>query len=133
MPRRAQTRKRRMSLTSLIDVIFLLLLFFMLTSTFSKFAEVELTSASGSASAVSSALPPLFLQLGPKSVTLNGANLTLEALNTALNANAQGTADAPQTLLVSLTPQVTAQRLTDLLVALRSRKDLSVAVLGADA
>ena len=29
-------------MTSLIDVIFLLLLFFMLSSTFSRFAEVEL-------------------------------------------------------------------------------------------
>jgi biopolymer transport protein ExbD len=34
-------------MTSLIDVIFLLLLFFMLSSTFSRFGEVELTAAAG--------------------------------------------------------------------------------------
>ena len=35
--------RRQISVTSLIDVIFLLLLFFMLSSTFSKFADVELS------------------------------------------------------------------------------------------
>ena len=39
----AAVRKRKpLSLTSLIDVIFLLLLFFMLTSTFTRFARVEI-------------------------------------------------------------------------------------------
>ncbi len=42
-------------MTSLIDVIFLLRLFFMLSSTFSRFAEVELTAAGASASAPSCA------------------------------------------------------------------------------
>ncbi|GGA57502.1 ExbD/TolR family protein [Pelagibacterium lentulum] len=40
----AAPRKRRpLSLTSLIDVIFLLLLFFMLTSTFSRYAEIPVS------------------------------------------------------------------------------------------
>ena len=42
---RKARRRRRLSMTSLIDVIFLLLLFFMLTSTFTRFSEVELTAA----------------------------------------------------------------------------------------
>ena len=37
-------RRRRLSMTSLIDVIFLLLLFFMLSSTFTRFAELELAA-----------------------------------------------------------------------------------------
>lgn len=44
-------RRRRISLTSLIDVIFLLLLFFMLSSTFTRFAEIEVTGGAASASA----------------------------------------------------------------------------------
>ena len=70
-------------MTSLIDVIFLLLLFFMLSSTFSKFAEVELT-AGGAGAATSSTARPLFLQLGPETARLNSAELALEALPEAL-------------------------------------------------
>ena len=52
--RRARQR-RRASITSLIDVIFLLLLFFMLASTFSKYSEIELASLPGGAPAEDSA------------------------------------------------------------------------------
>ena len=45
-------------MTSLIDVIFLLLLFFMLSSTFSKFSEIELT-AGGSGPGRAAETPPL--------------------------------------------------------------------------
>lgn len=49
--KRAYVRKRT-SITSLIDVIFLLLLFFMLASTFTKFSEIEISSGSQSTSSV---------------------------------------------------------------------------------
>lgn len=118
---RATRRKRAIAMTPLVDVIFLLLLFFMLTSTFSKFAEVELSAAaSGSPS---SGLPPIFLQLSPDRLTVNGQTQTLEAL--MLDA------EEGQTLLVALQSGVSAQRLTDLLVALRAFPELSVSVLGS--
>ena len=59
-------------MTSLIDVIFLLLLFFMLTSTFSKFSEVPLAAAGSGAVAQASDAKPVFLQLGPDTLRLNG-------------------------------------------------------------
>lgn len=43
--------RRRLSMTSLIDVIFLLLLFFMLSSTFARFAEIEVSGGVASAAA----------------------------------------------------------------------------------
>lgn len=52
----ALRRRRPLSLTSLIDVIFLLLLFFMLSSTFTRFARVEISG--GPAAASSSAETP---------------------------------------------------------------------------
>ena len=52
----ALPRRRPLSLTSLIDVIFLLLLFFMLSSTFTRFASVEITG--GPASPTASSTPP---------------------------------------------------------------------------
>lgn len=113
-------------MTSLIDVIFLLLLFFMLTSTFSKFAEVEL-SAGGSGATAPSDAPPLFLQLGATDIRLNGDTLELETLA----ASPLSEAEDGTTLLISLGAEVDAQRLTDLLVALRGLPALRVTVLGA--
>lgn len=119
-------KRRRLSMTSLIDVIFLLLLFFMLTSTFSKFSEVEL-SAAGSGASVFSDSPPLFIKLGHDQISLNGNDVALAAIQTSmLNEVAEGT-----TLLISLELGVHAQRLTDLLVALRTMPNLRVTVLGS--
>ena len=113
-------------MTSLIDVIFLLLLFFMLTSTFSKFSEVEL-SAAGSGRVAASDAPPLFLQLGASELRLNGDPVDLGALGlSALSEAEDGT-----TVLISIGAEVDAQRLTDLLVALRRLPALRVTVLGA--
>ena len=112
-------------MTSLIDVIFLLLLFFMLTSTFSKFAEIELAAATSGAGAETGA-KPFFLQLTTEGLRLNGDALALDALTASPLAEAEkGTV-----LLVSLGADVDAQRLTDVLVKLREMPALQVSVLG---
>lgn len=122
---RARTRRRKLSMTSLIDVIFLLLLFFMLTSTFSKFSEVEL-SAGGSGTVAPSETPPLFLQLKENTIGLNGQDVSLDALVESSLSEAEDGA----VVLVSLGAQVDSQRLTDLLVVLRRLPKLRVTVLG---
>lgn len=112
-------------MTSLIDVIFLLLLFFMLSSTFTRFAEVELAAAgAGGGEAPES---PIFLTLGPDSLRVNGTERTTDNLKGAFTALGQDATSIP--VLVSLQGEVTAQRLTDLLVALRKLPNLSVTVL----
>lgn len=112
-------------MTSLIDVIFLLLLFFMLSSTFSKFAEVEI-SGGGAVAAAATGVAPLFLLLEPEALSLNGVPLEIGALSPEIGALV-GEATTP--LLVSLRGDVTAQRLTDLLVALRAVEGIAVSVL----
>lgn len=114
-------------MTSLIDVIFLLLLFFMLSSTFTRFAEVEFASA-GTGNGVPSERP-VFLTLGSAALRLNGSDTALDDLSDALEAQRRG--DKPLGILVSASSDVTAQRLTDLLVALRRVPGLSVTVLEA--
>ena len=121
MLRRAR-KKRSLSLTSLIDVIFLLLLFFMLTSTFSKFAEIPL-SAALAGNTDQRTTPPIFLQLFPDRVTVNGEAAALNSLSLSTEPG--------QTLLIALQDGVSAQRLTDALVALRGFPDLTISVLGA--
>lgn len=113
-------------MTSLIDVIFLLLLFFMLSATFSKFAEVEI-SAAGRAGPATSSMPPLFLQLAPDLVTVNGRAQSL----TGLADSPLATAPPGSVALLSLRGAVDAQRLTDALVALRRFPDVTLIVLGS--
>ena len=107
-------------MTPLIDVIFLLLLFFMLSSTFSNFGEIELSDAASGSSRASEPSERQFLQLGAERLVLNGTPVTLGELTTQIETGQ---------VLVSLDSDVTAQRLTDLLVRLRGRDDLSVLVL----
>lgn len=116
----APFRKRKTSLTALIDVVFLLLLFFMLTSTFSTFGELELNRASSGNSAQQEQVERVFLQLGADRLTLNGATTTLETLANEIDGGL---------VLVSLDASVTAQRLVDLLATLRVRNDLNILVL----
>lgn len=125
---RRHFRRRRLSMTSLIDVIFLLLLFFMLSSTFSRFAEVELSAASAGA-ASGQDVTRSFLQLGEDTLRLNGQDVVLAAL-----ADRFAQLDPKvETLsvIVSLRDDVTAQRLTDVLVVLREVDRLSINVLGS--
>lgn len=109
-----------MSLTPLVDVIFLLLLFFMLSSTFAKFGEIELSAAgAGSASSVAQT-ERVFIQLGAERLVLNGAATELDELADALQ---------PGQALVSVDGDTSAQRIVDLLVRLRGIDGLNVVVL----
>jgi biopolymer transport protein ExbD len=115
-------------MTSLIDVIFLLLLFFMLSSTFSRFSEVELSTAS--ASGVSSSEVKLnFLQLGEETLSVNGQEVVVTALPDTFSEMSPEAETLP--VIVSLRNDVTAQRLTDVLVILRGIDRLSISVLGS--
>ena len=124
MVRNRPFQRRKLSLTSLIDVIFLLLLFFMLSSTFSQFSEVDLGTAGAGQGAASEARP-VFVQLREDSLRVNAREVTLDGLAEALGPLIEGEAR----VLVSTGAEVTAQRLTDLLLALRGIPGLSVQVL----
>lgn len=107
-------------MTSLIDVIFLLLLFFMLTSTFSKYGEIELSNATSGDASSDTPQDRAFVQLGAERLVLNGAPVTLAELTSQVTAGQ---------VLVSLDADATAQHVVDFLVELRGRDGLSVLVL----
>ena len=107
-------------MTPLIDVIFLLLLFFMLSSTFSSFGEIELGQATTGAATTGVPSERAFVQLGAERLVLNGAPVTLEELTEQIETGQ---------VLVSLDEDASAQRLVDLLVRLRARDGLTVTVL----
>ncbi len=124
MAREVRYRRRALSMTSLIDVIFLLLLFFMLSSTFSKFAEVELAGVGGQGAGAGD--QTLFLQITPDTLRLNTAALDIKALSGRLT---EILADSESKLLLSLSGDVTSQRLTDVLVVLRAQPKLTLSIL----
>jgi biopolymer transport protein ExbD len=119
-------QRRQISVTSLIDVIFLLLLFFMLSSTFSKFADVEL-SATGGRSSGAQTVVPAFLKLSANRLLLNGVEFgkdalagELERLQAATRLNA---------VILSVDPSANAQQLVDTLLMLRKLPDLNVQIV----
>lgn len=119
-------QRARLSMTSLIDVIFLLLLFFMLSSTFSKFSEIELRVGGTGAAPEKTPEQLFFLRLTGDRLTLNGQPATAETLPTRLTSDRKGDA----ALIVSVTETATAQGLADVLSALRGLPDLSLSVIG---
>jgi len=119
-------RRRPVTLTSLIDIIFLLLLFFMLSSTFTRFSELPLMTAAGGAAP--DGPQPVFVQLGVAGLRLNGQAVSLDALPEALSRFEVDGATVP--VVVTLDAELTSQELVDLLVALRAEPWLAVAVLG---
>ena len=109
-------------MTSLIDVIFLLLLFFMLTSTFSRFSEVPLPLG-GAGTAVASTQDRLFLRVAETEIRLNGQLIALDALPDRLSS------DTLRQVLISMTETASAQRLTDILTQLRGVQNIAINVL----
>lgn len=125
-------RKRVLSLTSLIDVIFLLLLFFMLSSTFSRYTDLELT-ASMSGNTAASADSPVLLRLTQDTLKINGKSTSLSSLPAdiapfAANTNDSNT-DSKRLAVISLGPQVSAQQLVDLMLAMRKQTQFTLTVL----
>lgn len=124
MHRRTVSRRRQaISLTSLIDVIFLLLLFFMLSSTFTRFGDLPfLAATAGEASA--DGPPPAFLRVLHDRVVLDVAEIALADLPAALAAVEGGL------VLVAPGEGVTAQRLVDVLAAGQDVPGLRLRLIG---
>jgi len=107
--------RRRPSLTPMIDVVFLLLIFFMLAARFGVDAALPLDLATGGATEYQG--PPRLVDIAPDGLRLNGQAVALDGLADALAPLMQG----PQDMVV-LRPQVGTdlQRLIDVATALRA-------------
>ncbi len=115
-------RRKRLSMTSLIDVIFLLLLFFMLTSTFSKFGEIEFSTASAGGS--DQDVPIRFVKLEQDRLLVDGTVTTLDSVTELFDGASE------QMALISLGQNATSQQLIDLLTALKGVAHLRTQVIG---
>jgi len=127
MGHRSYKVKKRLALTSLIDIIFLLLLFLMLTSTFSKFSEIELSVAATAAeSNVSEKI--LFLRISAFRIDLNSDEVQINSLSKSIKSF---TKNSKASLVVSMDQDVTSQRLVDILGIVANIEGLSVNLIGS--
>ena len=127
MGHRSYTVKKRLALTSLIDIIFLLLLFLMLTSTFSKFSEIELSVAATAAeSNVSEKI--LFLRISALRIDLNSDEVQINSLSKSIKSF---TKNAKASLVISMDQDVTSQRLVDILGIVANIEGLSVNLIAS--
>ena len=123
-------RRRRPSLTPMIDVVFLLLIFFMLVARFGidKVIDINLPSAIGHNSKYEGA-PRLVEIKSSKIVSLNGAETPLDQLSSKLSKLMPN----PNALIIlRSSAEANTQDLLDVLLYLKSEKIMNVSVLGPD-
>lgn len=117
------SRRRRMSLTPMIDVVFLLLVFFMLAARFGVEGTVEL-SVGGAGQSYEG--PPRLVEVVPDGLRLNGVPIDNSAINAALGELASG----PDDLIVLRAREgASVQRLIDVVEALKAGGFQSLALV----
>ena len=117
-------RRRPVSVTSLIDVIFLLLLFFMLSSTFTRFSEVEITGGRAGADAAGQA-PDVIIRLAGGDWHINGTGFA--AADATAELARLETAGA-RTAVILVRGEITSQDLVSAIEAIRRDTALSLSV-----
>ena len=117
-------QRRRASITSLIDVIFLLLLFFMLASTFSKFSEIDIAVANAWGGGQSTS-DVATLRVQADRVYCNETETFDAELVSRLNElSASGTSG----VMISLSGEVSTQRLVDVLSLVKQVPALTIQI-----
>ena len=123
-------RRRRPSLTPMIDVVFLLLIFFMLVARFGvdKVIDINLPSALGQSSQYEGA-PRLVEIKSGNIVSLNGTQISLDQLSSKLS---QLMPSPNALIIVRSSAEANTQDLLDVLLYLKSEKIMNVSVIVPD-
>lgn len=122
LPREHRTVKG-VSLTPLIDVVFLLLIFFMLASTFLRFGHLPISSGAPGASSPLAQVIRMHLREGQ--IALNGKPVAREALTAHLNALA---AQGAKKAVIEVGTGVSVQELIAVLERAKRSKLKSITV-----
>ena len=106
--------RRRPSLTPMIDVVFLLLVFFMLASRFGADAVLPMPLAGGDGDYSG---PPRLVDIGPASIRLNGVGISATDLAVQLSTMMHGASDP---IIIRGAEGATLQRIITVTDALRA-------------
>ena len=80
-----RSRRASISLTPLVDVVFILLIFFMLATSFIEWRYVDLESSSRSSSGGGGDTEVVILDVAPEALSLSGAPVEITALETQIS------------------------------------------------
>lgn len=128
-PRPPRRRRASFVLTSLIDVIFLLVIFFMVTSQITPFSLIPLGAVASEGNAPPAAqpsVPPVSVRILAGAVSIGGRRVSMDELREAFDALRSSGVDA---LVVSSTAAATVQDLVTVLEAARSTAFADVTVI----
>ena len=115
--------RRRPSLTPMIDVVFLLLIFFMLAAQIGRDGAVPLAGAGGGGAYSG---PPRLVEIAPDALALNGRSVTADELPARLAALVAAPGD---TVVLRPIGSTRLQRLIDVAEGLRAAGFTSLAVV----
>lgn len=105
--------RRRPSLTPMIDVVFLLLVFFLLAARFGSEAQIALRTAAGGTAEWTG--PPRLVDVAPDALGLNGRPVDADTLVASLSRMIETESDP---ILIRPDTQASTQRLIDVLALL---------------
>ncbi|MBL4756084.1 MAG: biopolymer transporter ExbD [Rhizobiales bacterium] len=115
-------QRRKMSLTPLIDVVFILLLFFMVATSFSQHRDVSIALAgTGAASTPLTRSFVIVTVLDGTTASVNGIATTIESITLAIDAAAR---DAEETVVLVRTQGGTSMQ--DLLSVIEAARRANV-------
>ncbi len=120
--------RTRLSLTPLIDVVFLLLLFFMLATQFEKYQSIDLIFPSSNSELKPSNLKPILIHLlTNEKITVNGVQIAteipLDQLLNSINKNKQ------TGVVLKIDEKVPTRRLTEIIDGLKTHKISPVTII----
>ena len=115
---RRQRSRQELNVAPLIDVVFLLLIFFMLASTFIEPRAVDLMLGGGTTPTVTT-VDPLVVEVAPDgSIRLNGLRLSLEQLTVEITARIKG--DLTRVVTIKPDAEIPVQMLIQIMDQVRS-------------
>ena len=115
---RRQRSRQGLNVAPLIDVVFLLLIFFMLASTFIEPNAVDIRLSGGNAETVNTADPLVVEVIPDGSVRLNGLRLSFEQLTVEVAARIKG--DPSRVITIMASADIPVQTLIQVMDQVRS-------------
>ena len=115
---RRQRSRQELNVAPLIDVVFLLLIFFMLASTFIEPNAVDIRLSGGNAETVNTADPLVVEVIPDGSVRLNGLRLSFEQLTVEIAARIKG--DPSRVITIMTGADIPVQTLIQVMDQVRS-------------
>ena len=125
----ARNTTRRISLTPLIDVVFLLLIFFMLSSTFLKFTGLDIKGGQTGAASGDIANLVLVRVHADNKVEVNGKTVLLDNLKQHLETPQTTAIKGEMHIVIKALGGVTIQRVVDVIEQVRSQTVRKISVV----